>query len=73
MIGVLFILEEMLMAKPNEKESQKVIQGKRRKIIDWKNRPKTCTDVGEGYFEINTIQTFPNVEDTGGDAYASEN
>lgn len=34
---------------------------KYRKIIDWKNRPDTCTNGREGYFKINTIQTFPNV------------
>lgn len=48
-----------------------------RKIIDWKNRPDTCTDIGTiKYFGQNTIQTFPNVrevEDIGGDVHASEN
>lgn len=64
------------MSKFNKEKSEKTIQGKKRKIIDWKNSPNTCTDVGEGYFEVNTIQTFPNmeeIENIGGDAYACKN
>lgn len=64
------------MSKLNEEESEKTIQGKKWKIIDWKNRPDTCTNGREGYFKINTIQTFPNmeeIENIGGDAYARKN
>ena len=62
------------MSKLNKEESEKAIQKKQWKIIDWKNSPNISTCIGAvKYFGQNTIQTFPNMEEIGGDVYASEN
>ena len=50
------------MSKLNEEESEKTIQGKKWKIIDWKNRPDTCTIIGGEKSCNNKIEIFVNGE-----------